>query len=167
MTNQQNGSDTYLMQDVSTWGEVWTEKMWYDFKEWLSTHNENDVKNVDMPITIKNWTKAWSKYYNAYVVDTNKYVVYPIISLSTNFSDAGVHGSSNNSVVQVNLLDSYRDYVMYPFERMVKYDIYYNNMDLYVWLGLKETEVCLDIYGFHSNNGRKYLLSVKNCHSGS
>lgn len=157
-----DGNDTFLMQDVSTWGECWTKEMWQSFKSWMKDHDEEYIKKIDMPIAIKRWTKAWSKYYNAYVVDTCKYVVYPYISLTTNFSDAGVHGGDNNSLVQVNLLNGPKDYNLMPYEEMSKYDIYYNNIGLYQWLNLSPAEVTLDIYGFHSeNNGRPYILSTK------
>ena len=160
--NLQNGADVFLMQDVSTWGECWTSMMWNDFKEWLGLHSEEHIQNVDMPIAIKNWTRAWSKYYNAYVVDTNKYVIYPNISVTTNFSDAGEHGGDNNSIVQVNLLQNDVNYRMYSFEELVKYDIYFNNEELYRWLGIPQEELYLDVYGFHKGtNRKKYILSTK------
>ena len=68
-----DGNDVFLMQDVSTWGECWTEKMWNDFVSWRDSHSEEDILNVNMPNPIKEWDRAWSKYYNAYVVDTHKY----------------------------------------------------------------------------------------------
>lgn len=161
LTHQQTGCDVYLMQDVSTWGQIWTEKMWSGFKQWLDDHNEDYYQQVDMPEIIKGWKKAWSKYYNAYVVDTRKYVLYPSVSLTTNFSDAGVHGGTNNSVVQVNLLDGPKSFRMDDVDKLVKYDIYYNNESIYEWLKLSKDEVCLDLYGFHNRTqGEKYILST-------
>lgn len=160
--NINNGSDVFLMQDVSTWGECWTESMWNDFTNWRCRHTEEDILNVDMPVQIKKWTRAWSKCYNAYVVDTGKFVLYPNVSLTTNFSDAGEHGGDNNSLVQVNLLQEDFDYRFLPFEDLAKYDIYFNNVDSYEWLHLRPDNLCLDYYGF--NNfiaGKKYLLSTR------
>lgn len=160
--NVQDGFDTFLMQDVSTWGECWTESMWRRFKEWRDSHTEEDIESIDMPDRIKGWDRAWSKYYNAYVVDTNKYVLYPNISLSTNFSDAGEHGGDNNSVVQVNLLQEDFEYRMGEFDCLSSYDIYFNNEDIYKWLEISREDICLDVYGFHSNNkNRKYILSTR------
>lgn len=157
-----NNNDTFLMQDVSTWGECWNYKMWSSFKIWMESHNDEYIQQLDMPIIIKKWSKAWSKYYNAYVVDTCKYVLYPNISVTTNFSDAGVHGGDNNSLVQVNLLDGPMNYRFNSFEDLVKYDIYYNNISIYDWLGLDESEVNLDLYGFHPNDkSKRYILSTK------
>ena len=41
------------MQDVSTWGECWTESMWSEFRQWRDTHSEEDIQKVDMPSEIK------------------------------------------------------------------------------------------------------------------
>jgi len=160
-SNIQNGADVFLMQDVSTWGECWTADMWNAFKEWRDTHDEAYINNIDMPDEIKHWTKAWSKYYNAYVTDTNKYVLYPNVSLTTNFCDAGVHGNGNNSIVQVNLLQEDFKYRMPSYENLAKYDIYFNNADIPEWLAIDPETICLDTYGFNRNikPTHKYLLS--------
>lgn len=160
--HMRTGEDVFLMQDVSTWGECWTEQMWQHFWEWYSEHDEDYIQKVDMPDMIKKWSKAWSKYYNAYVVDTGKYVLYPALSLTTNFSDAGVHGGNNNSLVQVNLAQGDFKYRMSDVESLVKYDIYSNNVLLYEWLGLTHEDVTLDIYGNKNNwNSKRYVLTTR------
>lgn len=159
----QTGNDVFLMQDVSTWGQCWTEAMWNEFKKWRDSHTEEDVLAVEMPQQIKNWTRAWSKYYNAYVVATGKYVLYPNHSITTNFSDAGEHGDDNNSLVQVNLLQSDFEYRLNPVEKLIKYDIYGNNELLYEWLGLKKEEVRLDLYGMLETEEKKhFIFSTRN-----
>ncbi|MBQ0085562.1 MAG: glycosyltransferase family 2 protein [Prevotella sp.] len=158
----QTGSDVYLMQDVSTWGQIFTRQMWDGFVSWRDSHTEEDIQNVDMTSHIKGWARAWSKYYNAYVVATNKYIVYPHIPVSTNFNDAGEHGSGNDSVFQVNLLQGKLDYSLPPFEDMVRYDTYFNNEATYKWLGVRKSELLLDYYGFHNDyRGQKYILSTR------
>lgn len=159
--NEQNGSDVFLMQDVSTWGQCWTESMWNAFKKWRDCHSEDYVQNIDMPQVIKNWERAWSKYYNAYVVDTHKYILYPNMSLTTNFNDSGEHGGSNNSIVQVNLLQQSFSYRLLNFENLVKYDIYFNNEKIYDWLEIDKENLCLDIYGFGLVTNKQYLLTTK------
>lgn len=156
----QNGSDVFLMQDVSTWGECWNKRMWNEFRLWLENHDDEYVQTVDMPEQVKGWTNAWSKYYNAYVVDTDKYCIYPNVSLTTNFSDAGVHGGDHNSIVQVNLQQKNFVYRLFEFEDLAKYDIYMNNIQLREWVGIDDVE--LDLYGFKCKIGNhKYLLSTK------
>lgn len=157
-----NAADVFLEQDVCTWGECWTWKMWKGFHEWYNSHNEEDVQKVDMPERIKNWERAWSKYYNAYVVSEQKYVVYPDVSLTTNFSDAGEHGGDSKGEVQVNLQMGRLDYRLSDVSELIKYDIYSNNELLYDWIGLSSSELSLDLYGTkHPKYYKRFLLSVK------
>lgn len=160
-TPLQTGYDAFAIQETCTWGECFTWTMWHKFREWLS-NNEDTYKNVDMPDTIKNWTRAWSKYHNAYLVDTNKYFIYPYISCSTVFNDAGEHGGSGLPDIQVSILQGKKEFIFCDFELLVKYDIYLNNTEIYNFLSLKDTELCLDLYGHNQNlKGSRYLLSIK------
>lgn len=159
----QNGQDVFLHQDVSTWGECWTKSMWEAFSKWRNSHSEDDIILVDMPPQIKEYKRAWSKYYNAYVVETGKYVVYPNISLTTNFSDAGEHGGNNNAIVQVNLQQEDFVYRLGDIDLLAKYDIYGNNEAIYEWLNFSKEDVRLDIYGFYSKcDDHKFILSTRN-----
>ena len=155
-----NGYDVYLKQDVSTWGECWTEKMWRQFTDWRDSHTEEDIQKINMPHLIKTWERAWSKYYNAYVVDTGKFNVYPYIPVTTNFSDAGEHGGDNNRLVQVHMLWGNKEYNLGEFEELVKYDIFGNNVALYEWLKLRKGDVCLSTYGNAScTKDEQYILT--------
>ena len=77
-----NGSDCFAMQAVCSWGEMWNNRMWTEFTSWLNNWNE-DYSNFDMPDIIKNWTRAWSKYFYAYLLANHKYFIYPSTSLTT------------------------------------------------------------------------------------
>lgn len=158
----ENGSDAFLYRLVSSWGECWTSQMWKLFRSWYDTCSEFDILNSEIPPICKQWTKAWSKYYNAYNVLNDKYVVYPYVSHSTNFSDAGEHGDTNNTFVQVNLMYGERSYNFFDYEDMEKYDAFCNNTSLVNWLGLKEEDVDLDIYGFRGvEQTKRFLLTTK------
>lgn len=162
-TPMANGADVYLAQDVSTWGQIWTHSMWEKFVYWRDNIcSEDIIQNTDMPSRIKGWTRAWSKYYNAYVVSTHRYVVYPYVSLSTNFSDAGEHGGDSNGAVQVGILHGDKSYWLPGISELIKYDIFDNNLSLAKWLGCKEEELCADLYGIHKNiDNRRFLLSSR------
>lgn len=160
----QNGSDVFLMQATSTWGQCWNEKMWTAFTEWRDQCcTEALITGLDMPDIIKRWERAWSKYFNSYIVAKDKYVVYPNVSLTTNFSDAGEHGDTNNSIVQVNLLQGSKEYYLKPLEELERYNIWGCNENIYQWLGLKKEECCLDVYGFRdiASCDKKYIVSTK------
>lgn len=158
----QDGSDVFLRQAVSSWGQCWTSMMWTAFKEWYTTNDvEEKIKTADMPVVIKGWERAWSKYYYAYLLDQQKYVLYPHVSLSTNFSEAGEHGNQGNSNEQVVLMQGNFTYKMPSFEKLVRYDIYFNNESIYTWLGMSRDEIILDMYGFHElDKKKKYILTT-------
>jgi len=156
-----NGADVYAEQTVVSWGECWTERMWYDFRNWLK-EDEIDFDAVDMPEPIKTWEKAWSKFFYAYVILNDKYFIIPHTSLTTNFSDAGEHGETNNTNVQVGLMYGPREYDLRGFEELVKYDVFGNNMELFDCLGLKKQELCVDLYGNNFNRSQKrFWLSIQ------
>ena len=154
-----DGKDTFLFQSVASWGECWTDRQWAKFRKWYEQFDE-DFSKYDMQLTVKQWTRAWSKYYMAYQLDTNRYFVFPQISLTTCFGDAGEHGGKN-TIGQVNLLAGKKEYHFPSFEEMTKYDIYANNIKLYEWIGLSEDELCLDLNGNNPNyKNKRYILST-------
>ncbi len=156
----EDNSDTFLYQDVSTWGECFTEKMWDRFKDWYQNNNERDFNDVQMPLLIKRWSKAWSRYYNAFVVENKLSFVYPYESYTTNFSDAGVHGTTGTNSVQVPIVWNKKDFFMKPTKEMISYDIWGNNEQIYDSLHLSREELCLDLYGMIKNTNKKYLLTI-------
>ena len=156
-----NGSDVFADQSVSTWGEAWNTRMWSRFRTWLEV-TDIPWAAIDMPHQIKEWTKAWSKYFDAYMVMEDMYSIYPYTSLTTNFSDAGEHGSANNTIVQVSLQQGIKQYNLPPFEQLVKYDVYSNNLSLADAIGIRREDVCLDLYGVRPNDKNcRFYLTVK------
>ncbi len=156
------GFDTFLTQDVSTWGECWTDKMWKHFKDWLSYNKKFMISNLDIPEQIKSWENAWSKYFIEYVIANNKYILFPYQSLTTNFSDAGTHiGVSDNSV-QVNLMFGDKKYLMPSFDKMEKYDSFFNNIKISEWIGIELNKLCIDLYGVRKNvMNKEYILTCR------
>ena len=157
-----DGYDVFLAQSACSWGECWNERMWNDFCHWRDNIcNDEIIDTQDIPSRIKKWTRAWSRYYHSYLKHQKKYVLYPQISLTTNFSDAGEHGASNNSVVQVNLQQGDFIYRLPSLDKILKYDSFCNNEELYKWLSMKPEDVCLDIFGFHERTDQRYILSTR------
>lgn len=157
-----NGSDVYAWQSVCSWGQAWNKRMWSDFRSWLSNWDEN-FEPLDMVEKIKHWEKAWSKFFYAFMLSNHRYFIYPFNSLTTNFNDAGgEHGGGDSAIVQVNLYRGSRDYIMYDFEDLVKYDVYQQNIELYRILGLSQDKLSLDLYGHRYQEGKtkQYVLST-------
>lgn len=157
-----NGSDVYAFQAVCSWGQVWNNRMWDEFENWYDRWDK-DFSAIEMLESIKNWKRAWSKFFYAYLISENKYFIYPYVSLSTNFNDAGgEHGGGQSSIVQVNLLKGKKNYKLFDFENLVKYDVYLQNVSLYDCLPVPQSETTLDLYGSHIEEGttKRYLLST-------
>lgn len=161
-----NGYDVIAMQEVTSTGECFTRRMWEDFRTWLDVpkHRTDEyINNVDMQPAIKRWKRAWTKYYNAYMVENNLYCIYPILSVVTNCGAIGEHSDSSNTFVQTNIEMGRRNYKLGSIEELTKYDIFFNNIDLYNTLNIDSKELCLDLYGTNPNfKHKRYCLSIKN-----
>lgn len=158
-----DGSDVFLCQDVCTWGECFTSYMWNRFLQFMECNDvESIIQQTSMPLQIKRWTKAWSKYFYAFMSVTKSYFVTPYNSFTTNFSDAGVHGRATN-FVQVSMQWSIkRDFVFLFTEKCVRYDLWANNECLYGILGYKPEDLCLDMYGDNDNLYNKRFILTPN-----
>ena len=102
----------------------------------------------------------------AFQIETGRYFIYPSISLTTCFSEAGEHGITS-SIGQVNLLSGPKRYLFDDFDNLTQYDIYGTNKNVYKWVGLDENELCVDFHGTNDNlKGRRFILSpyAYNCH---
>ena len=156
-----NGYDVMAIQSTSTWGETFTLQMWENFRIWLEKWNQ-DFKSINIPQTIKSWDRAWSKYYEAYIVAKNKYFIYPTLSVSTNFSDAGEHAGKTNIDTnwQVELLYGNRIWKMAQINELVKYDTYLNIKNTV--LGLPYKNIGIDLNGLREDIFMyDYLVSIR------
>ena len=86
-----DNSDVYFMQFPSSWGQAWTENQWRDFMDWYAS--KPDLKAINIPPFVRRWRSenSWKKFFCAYLVDKNKFFVFPRFSLTTNFNDPGIH----------------------------------------------------------------------------
>jgi hypothetical protein len=83
-------SDVYFYQFPSSLGQCWTKKQWQSFRNWYEPGP--DISSINIHSFISSWPEtSWKKYYCAYLIEKNKYFVYPRISLTTNFNDPGTH----------------------------------------------------------------------------
>ena len=155
-----DGSATYLRQEAASWGECWTDVQWDSFKTWYDQFDDSRFANLDIPEYYKQYKKAWSKYYVAYLVDTNHYFVFPHVSHTTCFGDAGEHSSNSSYIGQTNLLCGAPNYYFKPFDEMVCYDSYATNNAIYKWLGMSKEDLCVDFYCNKINIRKcRYLLT--------
>ncbi|MEL6306294.1 MAG: glycosyltransferase family A protein, partial [Bacteroidota bacterium] len=105
-TALEDGFDNWYFQFACSWGQAWNANQWQGFKAWLTDH-PNLPKSDRIPKNVSNWSdKSWLKFYIAYLVETNRYFLYPKVSLSTNFNDSGTHVSQDSTTYQVELFSA-------------------------------------------------------------
>ena len=160
-----NGYDVFLMQFAQSWGQCWTAGMWKSFKDWYA-HNENAILGRDskLPSYIANWNNnSWLKYFMRYIVESNKYFVYPYTSLSTNASESGEHNTVSNNNFQVPLLFGNRQYRFPTFDQAVRYDVYFEREDILDQIFPRYEGVkILDLYGDKKDFSQAdYLISTQ------
>ena len=154
-----NGYDVFAWQECCTWGELFNERMWDDFSTWMK-HFNDDFTDIDISETIKKWPRAWSKYMMAYLAETNRFFIFPYVSVTTNFNDAGgEHGGGDSSLVQVSLLQGKKKYQLGDFDELVHYDCYLGNLEIADWIGVNSSELTVDFYGGRTWYKSRYVLT--------
>jgi hypothetical protein len=178
-------SDGYFLQVAASWGQSWTWSQWNGFRTWLS-NNPKISDDAKMSSYIKNWPdSSWLKHYMHYLVETDRYFVYPRLGLSTNFSDAGTHINKGVTFFQVPLILGVKKFKFLDFQKSnCKYDIFFElqpeataklnpslqSLDFEVNLyGLKKANQILKkhviVTGDYSLAVRKFNLALKPIHA--
>ena len=97
-----DGYDNYYLQIASSWGQAYTRKQWKSFRSWYEANRNRDLSKPSVPSNITGWSdRSWLKYYIVYLIETGQFCLYPRISLTTNFGDAGTHEKKNDTDLQV------------------------------------------------------------------
>lgn len=157
--------DTYFMQYPSSWGQIWTTNQWKEFKKWYDKKENRNIRNCNnIPKNVLSWPESsWKKYFIKYMVDQDKYFVYPYNSLSTNFGDEGTHFRSETSTFQVAIsnLNETSNYEFINLDECKSiYDVYLENLNLKNEFSKKfNRKVTIDLYGTKDYKIDGYLLS--------
>ena len=105
-------TDVYFIQWPSSWGQIWTSRQWRKFRKWYARNNGLITDEACIPDDAISWPDtSWKKYYIKYLVETDRFFVYPREALSTSFQDAGLHQYYATIALQVPLQcfkDTYR-----------------------------------------------------------
>ena len=152
----EDGYDTFFLQQAMSWGQVWTKHKWDLFVEWYKLNENRELAAPDFPLGMSNWPKSsWLKYHNKYLVEKNKYFVYPKVSLSTNFSDAGTHAIPTNTYQVPLQINPTKHYVYQRSSTSSKYDIFFECTNANV--GIPIEELTIDLYGTKVDHKRYWL----------
>lgn len=97
----QDDSDVHFIQVASSWGQCWCKEQWSKFKNWLA---ENPTGRAELlPNYIEQWgSNSWKRLYISYMIDTDRYFVFPNTAYSSNFEEEGTH-ASNTGLFQVKM----------------------------------------------------------------
>lgn len=151
------GHSCYFMKVACSWGQLWTKNQWKLFRLWYSSVSKLDIdKTPCLPQTVKNWPESsWKKYFSAYLVQTNKYFVYPYHTYSTNVSDeGGTHIQNGSNLLQSSLRHPLRRIDEFQFGKLadidsVRYDSFMepDSQIIFDHLGFSRDSLGIDCYG--------------------
>ncbi len=167
--------DNWYFQFASSWGQAFTDTQWKGFKTWLKTHDNTELAAEDVPGNVSSWSdRSWLKYYIKYLIETDRFFLYPSVSYTTNFGDEGTHASEAVNDLQVPLSGRReKDHPFFfakPDETGSIYDAFFENILLKRVMAkelkeitgedVAEKDVTIDLYGYRADGaGTRYLLS--------
>lgn len=158
--------DNWYFQFAQSWGQAVSYEQWKGFKEWLKDNDGKDTSAVNVPENVSTWSeKSWLKYHIKYLIETDKYFLYPTISYTTNFSDEGTHAKEMVNDLQVPM-SGRRGNVPFRFAEIEEtrsvYDAFFENVLLKDEMleiigdeseseesgGVSRDEISIDLYGY-------------------
>lgn len=159
------GYDGCLIQWASSWGQLWSREQWLGFRNWY--YEDRDISNINMPHAVKQWKRSWKKYYIAYLVDTNKYFVFPYFSFVFNGNKKGGEHTSQfvyESLTSSPLNFSNKDFHFGTFETIhCKYDVYFQHNPVEITVDDTRYLCELDLYGHKEQCVCPYIITSKKC----
>lgn len=110
---REDGSDVFFFQYAPSWGQLWIRDRWKDFMKWYADNPGRRIGDgVMMPQNILWWPEgSWKKYYIQYILEKDKYFVYPRRSLTTLFGDKGTHFRARETFLQAPLWHHRKDFI--------------------------------------------------------
>lgn len=165
-----DGNDVYFMQLACSWGQCWLKDQWRDFIQWYEVNYEFDIASDNtVPQDIRLWpASSWKKYFIKYMIEFNKYFVYPRVAYTTNFGDAGQHHKGSN-LFQSPLQYGYHHLNKVGFDdSFVKYDAFgeISPESLKIFNSdLEDYDFAVDIYGYKDIDSieSEFVLTTKEC----
>ena len=165
----EDGSDVFFLQIASSWGQSWTRTQWQHFIEWYEKNKDRNFAGMGrIPENVLEWSESsWKKYFIAYMIESNKFFVYPRLSLSTNFSDPGIHHKIKQTRLQVPLQFFPKVWNLKPFkDSLAVYDAFHEILPeklKQLHSEFKEYDLEIDFYGQKNLAAikKEYVLTTK------
>lgn len=159
----EGAADVFFMQVAQSWGQCWTSRMWNEFEQWYNQNNGEIIPDATYPEYMARWERSWLKYNTKYLVETDKFFVYPYKSLATNHTDVGVHSVVSYNDCQVPMLEETMKYRCCSLEDGVKYDVFFERVGIEnkIFPELQGVKL-LDLMGLRKSFGdADFLFSVQ------
>lgn len=160
--------DVYFMQVAQSWGQIWTQKQWINFKKWFDSQTSEWENCNVMPWQIGSWgEQSWLKYYMRYCAEKKKYFVYPYKAFATCYSEAGQHTTENSTQLQVPIVVGTNIRLRLPAfsDACIRYDAFYENENLVEFIAAKYEipvdEITIDLFATKTMHNRYYLTTRK------
>jgi glycosyltransferase involved in cell wall biosynthesis len=156
-----NGYSVYPMQVPCSRGQCWTSDQWKAFRAWYKARSSVDEALLArLPAPISRWPESsWKKYFAAYLVETNRTVIYPFDAVTTNCSDTPGTHVPMTSLYQTPMQLPWRPENNYRFPDTpmaeLRYDAFLEPDSDYIYrsLGLERHEVEIDLYTMKLRGG--------------
>ena len=145
-----NEYDVYAMRVTQSWGQCWSKKMWEGFKKYPHYSCPVIEPREQIPSNVNKWKEtSWKKNFTNYIADSNKYVIYPYCSYTTNYSIVGEHCKADVSDYHVVMQEGQKiSFNFFPLGECVKYDMLFEREEMR--LPIPECDgkkICIDLYG--------------------
>lgn len=166
----QDDSDVYFSQVPCSLSMTYSVEQWDRFRKWFNPDVDLKAINGLPMIVTNNWSQAsWKKYMYGYMVVDKKFFIYPQVSYSSNFNDAGTNMVTKTFWGQVSLQMASKEIKFKPIEDSLNvYDAYseilpdrlkkMNN-------SLIDYDFEVDLYGQKESFSKEYVLTSKYCES--
>lgn len=166
-----DGHDVYFMQLACSWGQLWLNGQWREFEDWYRDHAARDLSaDGSLPHSVRQWPDtSWKKFFIKFMIDENRYFVYPRYSLTTNFGDEGRHHAGTRLYQVPLMLGERSEWSFVDFDRsLVKYDACGEMLPeslRRMCPPLAGYDFTVDLYGVKEGHcfTDKYVLTSKQC----
>jgi len=151
--------DAFFIQKTSTRGQLFTWQQWKAFREWLQDMPGPDKR---LPEYIHSFgLNNWELQHNWFLIEQDKYVLSPKLSVVSNQGPSGVHHTSNidSGYFQAALQIHPRSWRLPSFQQsQLKYDAYFE-IEPAFFTALNEYDFVTDL------NGHKPVEILGNAHT--
>ena len=151
--------DAFFLKWPSSWGQCWTKKMWLEFKVY---YEQDNIDLACLPNEVLNWDNSWKKYFLSYMIDKNKYFLYPNKSFTISVQSEGEHFSFlSYDFLTSNYFDSQTKKLSFPnFNKKISFNHFFqrDTVDFNFRGELFSCEI--DLYLEKKNYDYTYLITL-------